>query len=240
MFVDLFNGLWADRYLIAGMLAAGLSIVAFVPYVRAILNGSTKPDRACWLIWAVLSSLSGASNLIEGAGTSLAYVGTQVGGTVLVCALAVRYGSGHLFNRANLLVLAIAALGIISWLMTDRAIIALTLSIGVSALGGLRTVYKAYEAPETEAGSAWFVLLVASVFGLASVGTLDPVLLAYPLYLTVLYVAVLGARMAGTQAQRRDQEEQEHLLRRQYVPPVTRRPEPVYAHISSAPMTAGA
>lgn len=232
---DLFlNGLWADRYLMAGGLAASLSIAAFAPYVRDILAGHTKPDRACWLIWAVLASLSGVSNVMEGAGTSMMFVGAQVAGTVLVCALAVRYGSGRMVSRSNIWVLIAAGLGIGSWLVTDTAAFALALSIGVSALGGARTVYKAYVAPRTETGSAWGLLLASAVCGVYSVGAADVLLLAYPVYLMALYSAVLTARITGLHAADEAALEAAHAARRARVPPLSATAAPVLARRSRA------
>lgn len=192
-----FNGLWAERYLMAGALAAALSVGAMVPYVRDIIAGRTLPDRACWLIWAVLSSLSGASNLYEGAQSSMVFVGAQVALTVLVFILSIWFGSGQLMHRGNLAVLALAGAGLVSWSLLETSVYALIVSIGVSALGGCLTLRKVYCAPHTETRSVWWVLLASAVLGTYSVGALDVMLLAYPVYLVVLYAAILAAQYAG-------------------------------------------
>ncbi len=36
-----------------GVAAGVLSLVAFVPYVRSILAGQTKPERASWAKWTL-------------------------------------------------------------------------------------------------------------------------------------------------------------------------------------------
>jgi hypothetical protein len=38
----------------AALLAALLAVIDTVPYVRDILRGTTRPQRATWLIWSVL------------------------------------------------------------------------------------------------------------------------------------------------------------------------------------------
>lgn len=215
------NGLWAERYFIAGILAAGLSTVSFIPYVAAILRGETKPDRTCWLIWCVLSTLSGGSNLIEGATTSLLFVSSQVFGTLVVCVLSIWFGSGQLLNKSNVTILGVATVGVGSWLLTETAVYGLVISIAVSALAGTRTVWKSYNAPTSENGRPWIMLLVASLFGMYSVGTQDWVLLAYPAYLAVLYATILMARMFGGWAIQERQYEIAWALRRLHVPPVT-------------------
>lgn len=216
------NDLWADRLLVAGLLGAALGVLAFLPYIRDILTGATQPDRACWLIWAVLASLSGASNFYEGATASLWFVGVQVGGTLVVFALSVRWGSGNIFSAGSLWVLGIAGLGIVSWAVMDTAAVALALSIGVSALGGARTVVKSYVSPDSETGSAWWILLASSAFGVASVGSLDPLLLAYPAYLFLLYAAIVGAGISGRAAQAERADDVARSLRRMQIPPLRR------------------
>ncbi|SLN14747.1 hypothetical protein [Pseudooctadecabacter jejudonensis] len=225
--IDAFlNGLWADRFLVAGVLAGLLGLMAFAPYIRDILSGQTQPDRACWLIWAVLASISGASNLYEGASTSMVFVGVQVLGTLAVFGLSVRYGSGHLLGRSNIAILTVAGIGLIVWAVMETAAVALAISIAVSALGGAATAYKAYHAPHSETVSAWMILLVSSVLGVASVGTMDLLLLAYPVYLALLYAGILMAQMCGQAAQNVAQAEAAHADRRLTVPPVTRAGQP--------------
>lgn len=220
--------LWADRYLMAGLIAGALSVAAFIPYVRDTYRGQTKPDRACWLIWSVLASISGASNLYEGANTSLIFVGVQVLGTLLVFALAIRFGEGGFMNRNGAITLGIAGLGLVSWAMMDTAAVALLLAIAISALGGVRTIYKSYVSPETESNSAWWLLTASAGFGVMSVGSMDPLLLAYPVYLLGLYGGIVLAMMLGRWAAQEQAEEDAREVRRRFVPPLTAVPAPVF------------
>jgi hypothetical protein len=70
--------LWAHAGLAAGEtvmsvhsalgFAAGLILGAsFFPYVRAILRGETKPSRASWFIWALVSVITAATYRASGA-----------------------------------------------------------------------------------------------------------------------------------------------------------------------------
>ena len=190
-------GLFADPVVLAGGLAGLLSMWAYIPYMRDTLAGRTRPDRACWLIWAVLASLSGASNLAEGASASLFFIGVQVAGTVAIFALSIPFGAGAYFCRWNSSLLAAAALGLGIWWMTSEPVWALAMSIGVSAIGGVNTVRKVFYAPETETRLTWQISALAAGLGIFAVGAIDPVLLAYPVYLLVLYLSILCAQTWG-------------------------------------------
>lgn len=178
-------------------MACILSVLAFLPYIRDTLRGGSRPERASWLIWSVLSTISFFSQLHEGARYSLMFAGSQVAITVTVFLLSIKLGHGRYFTDLNRLLYAIALIGLITSLVSDSAIYALAVAIAISLMGGIKTVCKAFRNPHTETVLSWFVALIASVFGAMSVGSLDPVLLAYPLYLVAVYASIIAAIIAG-------------------------------------------
>lgn len=196
----------------AGVFSAGLSVICFLPYIWDTVRRRTQPDRACWLIWAVLSSISFASQWHEGATTSLWFAAAQCGGTLLICGLSIVFGAGRYFSRRNLIIFLIAGLGLVAWYFTDRATYALAIAISISLLGGMTTIYKSYLAPESETLSTWVIAFGASILGFFSVGSFDPILLAYPVYLLVLYIGILGAIGLGRWRQRIERQARDMIL----------------------------
>ena len=187
---------------IAALLAGVLSILAFNCYVRDVLSGVAKPEKACWLIWSVLGAISFASQAYEGASPALIFVGVQVGATMLVASLSMRWGYGKFFTERNLWIFILASAGLLAWAATDNSANALAISIGISLLGGIRTIKKAFHDPDSESGRSWWMCFAASVFAVISVGALEPILLAYPLYLLVLYSSILIALNMGLARER--------------------------------------
>ena len=53
--------------LLLGLSSGVLSSFAYLPYIRDTLNGSTQPQRASWLIWSALGSLSLGSQIYAAA-----------------------------------------------------------------------------------------------------------------------------------------------------------------------------
>lgn len=111
MTIAIFQGFETFPYLVFGLLAGGLSLVAFLPYIRNILCGQARPDRATWLVWSVLGSVSFAGQAYEGATNSLWFVGVQVGGTILVSILSIWRGHGSFINLRNMAMYVCAAIG---------------------------------------------------------------------------------------------------------------------------------
>ncbi len=180
-----------------GLLSGLLSTFAYLPYIRDTAAGHTQPQRASWFIWSVLGSIAFLSQLYEGAGSSLWFAGVQVSGTIIVFLLSIRFGIGGLVKRSDCIVLAFAGAGLLIWYFTQNAVYALAITIGISLLGGGVTVAKAHAAPESETLSTWFMSFIASGCAILSVGALDWVFLAYPIYLFVLNGAIVLAILLG-------------------------------------------
>ena len=197
----------ADWLLILGIASVAVSNLACLPYIRDMLTGSPRPVRSTWLIWSVLSGICLVSNIDKGADASLFFVGVETAETVLIFVLSTRFGIGGVLHARDLAIYAVAAIGLVLWWMTDDAVFALAIAIGISALGGIPTVLKAYAAPRTETTACWGLSAVASLLGLLSVGSFSPVLLAYPAYLLALYCAILAAMFLGYRRERREREE---------------------------------
>ena len=180
-----------------GILSGLISTFAYLPYIIDTIRGNTTPQRASWLIWSVLGAIAFFSQIFEGAGSSLWFAGVQVSGTIIVFLLSIVVGSGTFLRRSDYLVILAAGLGLLAWYHTDDATYALVITIGISLMGGGVTVAKAYHDPESETLATWACSFAASICAIASVGGLDWVLLAYPMYLFMLNGAIVTAILLG-------------------------------------------
>ncbi len=180
-----------------GFFAALCGTVAYLPYIRGMLWGTTRPQRSTWLIWSVLSALSFFSNLNIGATASLPYVALQAGMTSLIFGFSIFFGHGSLLSRWDAVILAFATMGIVLWTVTSNPLYALCTSVGISALAGAMTVHKAYVIPCSENKSCWIWSIVGAGCGILAVGSWLPFLLLYPAYLFTLYASILIAMALG-------------------------------------------
>jgi len=87
------------------------------------------------------------------------------------------------------LILLAAFAGLILRYFTETAAYTLAITTNISLLGGFATTAKTYKDPHSETLLTWVGSLIASVCALLSVGKLDFIVLAYPLYLFTLYFA---------------------------------------------------
>jgi|tagenome__1003787_1003787.scaffolds.fasta_scaffold20831982_2 hypothetical protein len=174
-----------------GVLAGLLQLVAAAPYIRDIMRGSTTPQRATWTIWTTLSFVVLASQWASGATWSLALtIGQAVScGTILL--LAVGRGVGGV-RPVELALLGIAALGIVGWQLAGDPVVATCSVVVADAIGVALMLPKTYRDPGSETLSTFAIGVVSTVFALAAVGSSEPALLIYPLYILAADSAVVA------------------------------------------------
>lgn len=179
-----------------GYTAGILSFVCYLPYIRDILRHKTKPERASWFIWSVLSSIQLLAQIDKGATNSLWLIGVQTGGVIVIFFLSVLYGKGKLMKR-DVAALIAAAFGLLIWYLTNEAAWALIITVIIDLIGGSLTVIKAYEDPESETMSTWLLSGIAGIFATVAVGSLNWILLLFPVYVIVINFAVVIAMKLG-------------------------------------------
>lgn len=182
-------------------ISAFLSLLAIFPYLIDILKRKTKPERASWFIWSVLGSIAFFSQMAKGANESLWLVGAQTLGVVVVFLLSIKYGVGWFTTRDKRALIA-AGIGLILWLLTREALFALYIAILIDCIGVFLTVLKAYKEPETETLNTWLISGTSGIFGALAVGSIDLILLSYPIYIILANYIVVGSIIFGRQNQR--------------------------------------
>ena len=187
---------------IIGIFAGILSASAFVPYIRDILGKTTKPERASWLIWTVLTSIAFFSQLAKGASNSLWQPGLETVGIVIILLLSLKYGVGG-FTKRDILALLAASIGLILWYFTREAAVALYISIGIDSIGTVLTVVKAYEDPGSETMSTWVIVCIAGLLSMVAVGQWNIILLSYPFYIFTANGATALAMVLGRKPKRK-------------------------------------
>jgi hypothetical protein len=182
--------------LIFGYTAAALSILMAVPYVRDILYGKTKPERASWIIWTALGGIAFFSQFAKGATDSLWLTGGQTVAVLIILLLAIPYGVGGLTKRDGIALLA-AGFGLLLWYFTKEAAWALLIVIAIDSIGTMLTAMKIYADPGSETLLTWIMSGTSGIFGLLAVGHIEWILLAYPLYIAIANYTIVVASFAG-------------------------------------------
>jgi len=154
------------------ILSCLLGIAGSAIYCVSILRGRTKPHRVTRLVLLFVIGLNFVSNLAS----AQSNLGAQIyGGLVLVFALlfmilSIGRGMGG-SSVFDWVCFAIAAIGVISWQLTDNALLGIWLASAADFVGYIPAFVKTWKHPHTE--SPW-------LYSLASVGVALSIA-AYPI-----------------------------------------------------------
>lgn len=170
---------------VLGCLAAVVGVADTIPYLRDIRRGTTRPHRGTWLLWSVVAIVAFWSQRASGATWSLVMLGTQAALTSATFLLSLRHGEGR-FARRDVALLAVAGSGLLGWAFVDLPVIA-TVGVALADLAGaLLMLPKAYREPESETASTFVLATVAGCLAAGAVAELDPELLLFPVYYTLV------------------------------------------------------
>jgi hypothetical protein len=184
---------------IAGILAGILQAAFYVPYIRDVLAGRTRPHRGSWGIWLTLSVIVLASQRADGGRWSLLVVVAQLVGAVVILMLAARRGVGGA-SRLDLALLAVAAAGVAGWFFAGDPTIATVCVVLADCVAVVMMLPKTYADPYSETLSAFMLSAASGVLAMVAVGSLDFGLLLYPAYFlladSVVIVLIVLRRQA--------------------------------------------
>lgn len=172
-----------------GVIAGVLALISFFPYLRSILQGKTKPNRATFAIWSGVNIVTIASYIASGARTTI-YIGLVYATFQLVIlGLSFKYGMDG-FKPLDIVCLIGATIGVILWITTKNPQLALYSGIAAEAFGYLPVLKKSYLYPHTEDTTAWVISAVGATLNLCAITSLRPEISAYPIYLFVGDVSI--------------------------------------------------
>ncbi|HTJ73335.1 MAG TPA: hypothetical protein VL481_01960 [Verrucomicrobiae bacterium] len=181
-----------------GVIAGVVGAIGYAPYIRDILKGTTKPDRASWLIWLLEYAALFCAQLSVGTAGSLWLIGLQLLAVIAINILSYRYGTGG-FTKENSLVLLSVCAVLTAWYFIRSADLTIILLIAVEASGVILTMRKVYKQPGSETLIMWALIALAGMIGVIAIGkNASLILYAYPVALIVMGLGVMGASWLGS------------------------------------------
>lgn len=185
-----------DYKFVLGISAIVIAFVSYIPYVRDIFAGKTKPHAFSWFIWGVLTAIGFAGQLAGGAGSG-AWV---TGFTALACfSISI---VGLVKGRKNIifvdwLSLIGAGVALFLWYLTKNPLLSVILVTVIDALGFFPTFRKSYSKPQEETLSTYFLSGLKFLISLFALQNFTILTALYPVSLVVmnwLFIAMLIVR----------------------------------------------
>lgn len=152
---------------ILGIVATVLVFIGYIPYLRDIIRGKTKPHLYSWFLWCFVTLIAFALQIGGGAGSG-AFVTLAA---ALMCIAVIVLGFAYKAKveivkiDTAFLILAFIALGL--WLIAKQPVLSAILTTLIDLLGFVPTIRKSWSKPFTETLTFYYLNLFR--FGLAVV-----------------------------------------------------------------------
>ncbi len=170
------------------ILAGLLYIVAYVPYIRAIVRKEAQPAKASWIIWASLDTITLAGMIAKHALNGL-IVGALVGAWTVVV-LALKHGKSG-WTRLDKFCLGGAVLGLVLWGVSGNPTFGIVTSLTVMFVGSFPTFVSAWKDPGNENRTAWTIFFVSCIVAMLAVPEWTVANTAQP----IAFLAIEGVMM---------------------------------------------
>lgn len=131
-------------------LAIVLTFVIFVPYIRSILSGNTRPHVFSWVIWALSTFVVFLAQLAGGGGVGAWAIGVSGIITAYVAILAYIKRIDRSITRSDWIFLFSALVALPCWYFTANPLGAVVILTGVDLAGFGPTFRSAWHQPYRE------------------------------------------------------------------------------------------
>lgn len=140
--------------------AIALTLIAFFPYIRSILQGTVKPHVFSWVIWGTTTFVVFLAQLEDNGGAGAWPIGVSGGVTLFIAFLAYLKRADIAITKIDWLFFVSAMSSLPVWYLTSDPLWAVVILTTVDVLGFGPTVRKAYVFPHSES-LVFFALFAA-------------------------------------------------------------------------------
>lgn len=132
-------------------------------YVLSTLEGKTRPNRVSWFMWTLAPYVALAAQIHEGVGIQslLTFMAGTCPLLVLIASFMNRKAVWKL-TAFDFMCGALSLIGLILWLITRHAGIAIIFAIAADGLAAVPTIKKSYTHPESEGWVNYFTAAIAA------------------------------------------------------------------------------
>lgn len=169
-----------------------LTFAMFVPYIRSIHRGLTKPHVFSWVIWALGTSVVFLAQLAGSGGLGAWPIGVSGLITAYVAVLAYRKKADTAITRSDWIFFVVAVAAIPSWLLTADPLSAVVILTGLDLAGFGPTFRSAYARPYVERSGFYALGAVRNLLAILALEHYSPTTVLFPAAVGLACVAFVA------------------------------------------------
>lgn len=166
-------------------ISIALTLACVFPYIRDIINGSTKPNLVSWITWTILTTVATIAEWSAGSHTAAFFTGSAAVETLIIVVLGLRHGYVK-YSFFDVVCQASAIIGFILWWVFNSPAIAVIAAVIIDFIGTAPTIRHAWLNPEEETLSTFALAAGGGVFALLALTEYSWSSVPYLLYIAVI------------------------------------------------------
>ena len=161
-----------------------LTFIAFIPYIRSILQNEIKPHTFSWITWSSTTIIVFIAQLSEGGGAGAKPIGISGCISIIIAILSYIKRADNSITKTDWIFFVIAMSAIPLWYFTSNPLLAVILLTSSDIIGFFPTIRKAYIKPFEEQIMFFNIIATRNAISIAA--------LEYYSLTTILFPAAIG------------------------------------------------
>lgn len=161
-------------------LAIAITLYAFLPYIRSVHAGTTKPHVFSWVIWGASTFVVFFAQLADSGGAGAWPIGISGAISLYVAGLAYAKRADISITRTDWLFFALAASSLPLWYLTSDPLWAVVILTFADTLGFAPTFRKAYARPFEEQVQLYVLLAIRNTIALVALENYSLTTMLFP------------------------------------------------------------
>ncbi len=176
---------------VAGALAVVIALVSYVPYIRDILKGTTKPHPVSWVAFAILMGITFAAQVVTGAGAGAWVTGVSAAAVLAIAIFAMIHGRVEVV-LFDWICLVAALMGIVLWRATSDPLHAVLIVTATHMVAMGPMLRKAYLKPYEETMSLFILSIAKFVVGFFAFASFTLTNTLYPSFIIAVNIVLVS------------------------------------------------
>ena len=165
---------------ILSSIAIGLTLIAYYPYIRSILQGKTKPHVFSWIIWGTSTCIVFLAQLADKGGAGAWVIGLSGIISIYVALLSYIKKSDSTITRLDWIFFIVALTSLPVWYLTSDPLWAVLILTTVDVLGFVPTFRRSYVRPFEEQLMFYVIMAVRNLFVVSALENLSLTTVLFP------------------------------------------------------------